>query len=62
MRFCLRQDDDSHWYLIEVSQAEWFGIALQRCTKEQWDEFEDDFGDKRINGPHRVTFTDPTEE
>jgi hypothetical protein len=64
-RFFLGQDEDTHWYKVPVSQRKYF---------EQWCELEwekageyavnmkIDFEAMKVDGPHRMTFTDPVEE
>lgn len=57
-RWCLVQDDDTHWYLIPADDREEFF---------KWVSFSDDhagwrgtfFDDCRIDGPHVLTFTAP---
>ncbi len=59
-RFFLSQDNSSHWYLVPVSQdilwEQWRNIPED--DERSW--VEPEFA-KRIDGPHRLTFTDPKE-
>ena len=57
-RYCLRKDDDAHWYLITVNQCESFDEWL--AAAPYWEGYEGhDFNENRIDGYHSVTFSDP---
>lgn len=73
MRYKLKQDENSHWYLILADSEKLFVRLLEDMenfyTNEEWgaaqeseETFEECFGDCRIDGPHNLTFTDPLEE
>lgn len=62
VRYCVVQDDDSHWYLIAADLRQQFDKCLDRCEESDvYDEFEKRYGDCRISGPHNLTFTNPLE-
>ena len=57
-RFAIVTDNDSHWYLIPAARkTEWDAWAdIPSDDERAWTE--PDFA-KRIDGPYRLTFTDP---
>ena len=58
-RFRLESDGDGHWYLIPPEkQSEW---STWMDSKDFELGVEPDWA-RRIDGPHRLTFTDPREE
>ncbi len=63
MRFRLIQDDSSHWYLIEDGQEndfyDWERWVEAYCPKGYTGP---EFDGNRIDGYHRLTFTDPKED
>lgn len=60
-RYCLKQDDDCHWYLIPVLRLQNFEEWL--AAGPYYEDYEgEEFDSCRIDGPHRLTFTDPKEE
>ncbi len=74
MRWCLKQDNDSHWYCILLSESETFTDLLKQMgsfdirNQATWKDehivvtmFEEQFGKFRIDGPHNLTFTGPLE-
>ena len=76
IRYCLVQDDDSHWYMTPAYMKEDFNVKMDELADSQGhdcehcgggyydrlDEFERKFGDYRVDGPHRLTFKDPRED
>jgi hypothetical protein len=61
-RFCFKQDQDSHWYLIPVSQTKNFDKLCEKAYKnEYFDEFESQFSEFRSESPFNYSFTDPKE-
>lgn len=58
-RWKLETDDSCHWYLIKAEDSKLFDTLL---TSEDETDFEDIFGDKRINGPFGITFEKPLEK
>ncbi len=62
VRMCFKQDDDSHWYLIPVSEKERFEKLLSEGEKDDWDSFNEAFDQMRCNGPHITSFLDPQED
>lgn len=62
-RFCLEQDEDSHWYLIPVEMKEMFSRMCEKAyADDEYGAFNDSFEEMRINGPQNLTFADPKEE
>ena len=61
-RFCLKQDDDSHWYLIPVKDVKKFDKLVEHGEDDDWNDFNKAFSEMRCNGPHTMTFTDPQED
>jgi len=63
MKYCLVQDEDTHWYLIPASRRSDFEKKCEKAYKtENFDKFEKAFGEYRINGPNTLTFENPEEE
>jgi len=60
VRYYLMQDEDSHWYLVPQDREDEFNTLSE--NEDEWEAFEDEFGGCRIDGPHRLTFTDPRED
>lgn len=59
-RYLLKRDEDSHWYLIELGRETEFETKCAEAYKsDDFSEFEDAFGEDRINGPHDLSFCDP---
>lgn len=65
-RFSLIQDDDCHWYLVPAEKRE----DAREYFQEVYEYWEHNTGQlkpdkpewlQRIDGPHRLTFTDPQE-
>jgi hypothetical protein len=59
MRYRMVQDDDCHWYLIPANRS--FEFDTWRESDDYQAGIEPDWA-HRIDGPHRLTFTDPREE
>jgi hypothetical protein len=61
-RFCLRRDDDCHWYLLPFDEEL---LALFRELVEKEDGWADDrwqqFEDRRIDGYTDLAFENPVE-
>lgn len=71
-RFCILQDDDSHWYLVPADKREeaekyFADIAAFWENEHDSDGVSGDDEPQRpdyikdIDGPHKLTFTDPQE-
>lgn len=61
--YCLVQDQDCHWYLILASDKEWFYECEAKGEEDDYTQFNDEFGDKRIGGdPSNISFIDPLDE
>jgi hypothetical protein len=60
-RYFVGQDNDCHWYLIPVELYDKYSAWIDMDPKDpaSWEEPE---GIERIDGPHRLTFTDPRED
>ena len=58
MKYCLVCDDDDHWYLCPFEYREEALVAIERA------EDDEDLPSylRRIDGPHRLSFENPTEE
>jgi hypothetical protein len=61
-RFCFRQDDDSHWFLIPLEDSQKFEKLRAKGESDDWNEFNKAFEDMRSEGPNYVSFTDPKDE
>ena len=62
MRYCAIRDLNCRWYIIEASKRGAFITLDFKCKdKDDYTEFELEFGSCRIAGPHSLTFTDPLE-
>ena len=61
-RYCISQDGDGHWYLIPDFEREFFEDMIEceddEITEAGWTWL----ANHSIDGPHRLTFTDPKEE
>lgn len=56
-RYCLKQDEDSHWYLVPADSAEDFETERDKAyASDFFDNFEDEFGHLRIDSPFSITF------
>lgn len=59
-RFCLVQDNDMHWYIIDPADKDAFYKLLMDAEKtEDYDKFNDMFNQFMFNGPHTLSFSDP---
>jgi len=45
---CLKQDENCHWYLIELEDKDLFTNLLEQEETDDDSEFESKFGDKRL--------------
>lgn len=62
-RLCLRQDEDSHWYLVPADRAAEFESLCEKAyPDDEYEEFNERFESMRISGPQNLTFSDPKEE
>jgi len=59
MRYKFARDDDGHWYLIPVYQAEMFYKILHEGEDDCWCEFNNSFGEYRCDHPTDYTFENP---
>ena len=49
-RQCFLSDDDGHWFAVDVDKRGFFNMALDRAiATDDYDEFEDLFGDDRLD-------------
>ena len=63
MRYCLVQDEDCYWYLIPAQDRKLFmALCDESYGTDNFDDFDDRFGNLRVDGPHSLTFTDPKED
>lgn len=59
-RYILKQDEDSHWYLIPMEcETDFETTCSEAYRNDEFDDFESKFGEMRINGPHDLSFTNP---
>jgi hypothetical protein len=61
-RQCLVEDDDGHWYLIQVKDRDEFDKLCYSDDEDCLIRFEEMFAGCCIDGPHRLTFTDAKED
>jgi len=53
--FQLIQDDDGHWYVIDVTEEKAF--RKWEAAAPYWEGYQGkDFNECRVDGPHRVWF------
>lgn len=62
-RYVFMQDDDSHWYLIEVQRSSLFVSLLSESTMSgDYDRFCEEFDQNRIGThPSCISFENPIE-
>lgn len=58
--YCLIQDDDTHWYLIPHKAKKLFNTLLYDVA-DDYEAFNAEFGEYRVDGPHRIVFYKPEE-
>jgi hypothetical protein len=62
-RFTFKKDDDGHNYLIPLADVKKFGDLISiGCDTDNFNEFEEAFGDTRCDHPSLYSFTDPKRE
>jgi hypothetical protein len=50
MRKCFLTDDSGHWYAVPVDSKGFFNFLCDQSDEEEdWEEFEDNFGDMRLD-------------
>lgn len=54
LEYCLIQDDDCHWYVIETCQVNLFHDWIDAMENGQ--DYPIDFNKARVDGPHTVAF------
>lgn len=63
MKYCLKQDNDPHWYLIPVKLSEKFDIICDvSYVNDDFKNFDKLFGQMRINSPFTLIFEKPKNE
>ena len=55
-RYCFRQDDDGHWYLIEVGKIDMFEALLNK--DDDYESFNENFSSIGCS-PSCYSFKDP---
>lgn len=59
-RWCLKTDDDSHWYLIKIEDQSLFNeLCSSSYEKDDFSQFNNLFDNYRINGPYNLSFEYP---
>ena len=59
-RYILKQDEDSHWYLIRIKDEDEFdSLSSYAYSEDDFEEFERMFSQCRINGPQDLSFIEP---
>lgn len=58
-KYCFRQDDDCHWFMIPSYKSTLFTELHDDDNK--WMEFCNEFDECRIDSPKHFTFENPEE-